>query len=608
MDGRQVQLAASPAEGALTQRLSDAASWSLWLLLAAVSCSLYALLARCSAQFEYTDACRDRPIPEALAWLGAAFVVYLLAVLFAARSPLRRGQLGFLVGAAIAYRLILLPSVPIQEIDFYRYLWDGNVVCQGINPFRYPPRVVLAARRELIRDDRLARLAELRDADPHLRTVLERIHYAELPSVYPPVSQAVFAAAAWTTPRHATVEQRVIVLKIWLAVFDLATLGLVILLLRDTRRPLGLCIVYGWCPLVLKEFSNSGHLDTIAVLLTTFAIWLVTRSLAEPAAAATTARPPRQHLVFRKGLAAVAASGALALAIGAKLYPVLLVPLFAALVVQRLGWRWFWAAADVFLATTLIVLWPLLPPLGHRGQPQPGGMNSTAAQPALTLGAAADPSRGLKMFLMRWERNDFLFKIAIENVMPAGVRQDRPQPWFSVVPDAPRAALIGPLAARFAGDRWQASFFVVRVVSLLAIGVLAAWCVRRTLRNPGAEVWLESAFLILAWFWFLSPTLNPWYWAWVMPLLVFARSRVWLWMSGVALLYYLRFWFLYQFPDTPVAGTPYVGATFFDFVVTWCEFGPWLACLFLSHVIRRTNAGRVQGADGTDTRSEGGAG
>ena len=318
MDRRQVQLAASPAEAALTQRLSDAASWSLWLLLAAVSCGLYALLARCSTQFEYTDAFRDRPIPAALAWLGAAFVVYLLAVRFAARSPLRRGQLAFVVGAAIAYRLILLPTTPIQEIDIYRYLWDGNVVCQGINPFRYPPRVVLAARRELIRDDRLARLAELRDADPHLRTVLQRVHYAQLPSVYPPVSQAVFAAAAWTTPEHATVEQRMLVLKIWLAACDLATLGLVILLLRDTQRPLGLCIVYGWCPLVLKEFSNSGHLDTIAVLLTTLAIWLITRSLAKPAAPETTARPSRQHLVFRQGLAAVAASGALALAVGAE--------------------------------------------------------------------------------------------------------------------------------------------------------------------------------------------------------------------------------------------------------------------------------------------------
>lgn len=593
MDRGQVRLAANPAEADLTHRISGTASWSLWLVLAAVSCGLYAVLARWSWHFEHTDAYPDRPVAAAVALLGAAFAVYLLSVFLAARCPLRRGQLAFLIGAAIAYRLILLPSIPIQEVDIYRYLWDGSVVCQGVNPFRYPPRVVAVARREQVRDERLARLVELRDSDPHLRTVLSRVHYADLPTVYPPVSQAVFAAAAWTTPERATVEQRMTVLKLWLAAFDLATLGLVILLLHLTQRPLGLCIVYAWCPLVLKEFSNSGHLDAIAVLLTTLAVWLAVRSLAKPYVAEGAGRRAGQRPAFRNGLGAVAASGVLALAVGAKLYPVWLVPLFAALVLQRLGWRWFWGAADVFLATALLVLWPLLPPLGVRGQPHTGAVNSGQVQPGSVPATAADPGRGLKMFLTRWEMNDFLFMIALENVMPRDVRQDRAQPWFSVAPDSPRAALIDPLAARFAGDRWQASFFVVRVVSLLATIAVAVWCVRRSLRNPDAAVWLESAFLILAWFWFLSPTLNPWYWTWVMPLLVFSRSRVWLWMSGVVLLYYLRFWFLYQFHDVPVAGTPYTGATFFDFVVTWFEFGPWLACLVFSVIRRRRNAARL---------------
>ena len=63
-------------------------------------------------------------------------------------------------------------------------------------------------------------------------------------------------------------------------------------------------------------------------------------------------------------------------------------------------------------------------------------------------------------------------------------------------------------------------------------------------------------------------------------------------MSGVVLVYYLRFWFLYQFPNSPVAGTPYAGAAFFDYIVTWCEFGPWLACLILDHARRRIRARR----------------
>lgn len=586
MDRREIRLAGTESEAALTPRLSGAASWTLWLLLAAVSCGLYALLARLSWRFEYTDAFADRPIPAAVALLGAAFVVYLLAVLLAARSPLRCGQLAFLVAAAVAYRLILLPTPPIQEIDIYRYLWDGSVVRQGISPFRYPPGVVLQAQREQALDPPLARLAALRDADPHLRTVLERIHYAEVPTVYPPVSQAVFAAAAWTTPELATVEQRMTILKIWFAACDLATIGLLLLLLRQTRRPPGLCLVYAWCPLVLKEFSNSGHLDAVAVMLTTLAIWLAVRAMVQPGpdGHAVSTSPATSRV--RQGLTATAGGAALALAVGAKLYPIWLAPLWAAAVLRRLGWKWFVAAGAVFWVAVTFVLWPLLPKFGHR-QPPPAGAVSSPGTASASFPAEADPSRGLRTFLTRWEMNDFLFLIAMENLLPADVQRAGPQPWFSVVPLKPREALIGPLAEWSGGDRWQAAFFAVRAVSLLATVTVAAWCVVRTLRNPDVTVWLESAFLTLAWFWFLSPTLNPWYWTWVLPLLPFARSRVWLATGGVVLLYYLRFWFIYQFPDTPLAGTPYCGAAFYDFVVTWCEFGPWLACLIVGFAIRR---------------------
>jgi hypothetical protein len=399
------------------------------------------------------------------------------------------------------------------------------------------------------------------------------------------VSQAVFAAAAWTTPARAAVEQRITILKLWFAAFDLATVGLLLLLLRETRRPPGLCIVYAWCPLVIKEFSNSGHLDAVAVALTMLAIWLTVRSVLKVGSPAPVSSSSPGTSRSREGVTAVAAGVALALAVGAKLYPIWLLPLYAVSVLWRLGRSWFVAAGAVSLITAIVVLWPLLP-AGRLQPPQADATDSTGAAPT-PLATAAEPSLGLRTFLMRWEMNDFLFMIAMENLLPADVQRAGPRSWFSVVPQRPREALIGPLAAWFAGDRWQAAFFVVRLVSLLATAAIAVWCVLRTLRNPDVAVWLESAFLTLAWFWFLSPTLNPWYWTWMVPLLVFARGRVWLAMSGVLGLYYLRFWFIYEFPDTPLAGTPYSGAAFFDFVVTWCEFGPWLVCLIVCFLRRR---------------------
>ena len=91
---------------------------------------------------------------------------------------------------------------------------------------------------------------------------------------------------------------------------------------------------------------------------------------------------------------------------------------------------------------------------------------------------------------------------------------------------------------------------------------------------------LEAVFLTLAWFWLLLPTQNPWYLTWCLPFLPFARGRAWFALSGLAFVYYLRFWMTARF-SSPVLGTPYPGAQFFDFVVTWLEYAPWVLWLIV---------------------------
>jgi hypothetical protein len=62
-------------------------------------------------------------------------------------------------------------------------------------------------------------------------------------------------------------------------------------------------------------------------------------------------------------------------------------------------------------------------------------------------------------------------------------------------------------------------------------------------------------------------------------LLPFVRNPAWIAVSGLALIYYLRFWLGYHYADASVLNSGYVGTDFFDFVVTWFEFGPWLIWL-----------------------------
>ena len=57
---------------------------------------------------------------------------------------------------------------------------------------------------------------------------------------------------------------------------------------------------------------------------------------------------------------------------------------------------------------------------------------------------------------------------------------------------------------------------------------------------------METLFLVLAVFFFLQPTENPWYWLWALPFVCFARNRAWLLVSCWLFVYYVRFWLKYS--------------------------------------------------------------
>jgi len=308
------------------------------ILLAVASCALYGGVARLSGRFHYGSPETERPIIWILILFTAAFLVYLFAIWVAARAKQNRSLLGVIVVSSLAFRITLLPSTPIQEIDIYRYLWDGAVLSKGVSPFRYSPQHVRDAPSDQRLDEDLARLVQMRDSNPSLNTILNRIHYPQVPTVYPPVSQVVFAGAALTTPESATVEYRLIVMKIWLVAFDMLTLTLVIVLLRLSGLPFGLSIIYGWCPLLMKEVANSGHLDAIAVLLTALFAYLLARICFSQRQRSAELRngakgvpeqtlPASSRSCSKSALIAIAAAVVLALGVGAKLYPVVLAPL-----------------------------------------------------------------------------------------------------------------------------------------------------------------------------------------------------------------------------------------------------------------------------------------
>ncbi len=189
--------------------------------------------------------------------------------------------------AGLFARLVLFGSDPILENDYLRYLWDGAVLAHGENPYRWSPAEILSG----------AAPAVLQQLAGDSAGLVERIGYADLRTIYPPVGIALFSLAHVADPWGLTGLRCLYLLA------DIATLVLLIVLLRRFRRSPLWVFVYWLNPLAAQMIYNAAHMDGLLVPFLLGAVLLAIRQWP------------------------LGASVILVLAAGIKLWPVLLAPL-----------------------------------------------------------------------------------------------------------------------------------------------------------------------------------------------------------------------------------------------------------------------------------------
>jgi alpha-1,6-mannosyltransferase len=404
-----------------------------------------------SQRFGYDTDVADMPVPTLVALLVAAGAVFALALpaliraTHPAQAPMVRLVTVGICVIGVAARIVLFGSEPMLEDDYQRYLWDGAVTAAGASPYAVAPY----AARTLSPQTTQGRLAG--EAGPLMR----RINHPELTTLYPPVAQAAFVLAHLIRPFS---------LSAWRALIlacDLATLALILALLRETGRSPLWSALYWWNPLVLKELFNSAHMDAVVMPLVLLGLLMAARQ--------------RQ----------ISAGLSLVLAAGAKIWPLLLLPLGLRPLLPR--------KATLALAMALC-----------------GGLLILLLVPILQSGL--DTNSGLAAYAAGWHTNSALFP-TLEGAV---------------------AVLLDPLGLA------ASSGLVTRAALALALGCVAITLAARPI--AGGDDLLGRASLMVGALVLLSPAQFPWYAAWFAPFLAFRPWAGFLILTATAPLYYMSFY------------------------------------------------------------------
>jgi hypothetical protein len=219
-------------------------------------------------------------LKEHLALYLAAHVLLSALMLLVWRAVAGGGPAVFkaMLVAAVVFRLIAAVAPPTLSDDVFRYVWDGRVQVAGHHPYKFPPSDPMRS--------------ELRDS-----IVYPRINHPEIPTIYPPLAQLVFAVLA-------AAKLSVTGFKVALGLLDVGVVLALVGLLDALGFPRHRAVLYAWNPLAVVEVAGSGHIEPLGMALVLLALIWLTRD--------------------KKNLA----GAALGAAIQAKLLPLLLVPGF----------------------------------------------------------------------------------------------------------------------------------------------------------------------------------------------------------------------------------------------------------------------------------------
>ena len=166
----------------------------------------------------------------------------------------------FLLIIGILFRLVFLMAEPNLSQDFYRFLWDGELIKNGINPYLYTPDQIMEQGHVTF-----ANMKELREG----MTDLNARHYSN----YPPVNQVLFALAS--VLGGGSILGSTIAMRLIIILADLGALYFGRKLLQQLNKANNLAFWYFLNPLVIIELTGNLHFEGVMLFFFVWALYLI---------------------------------------------------------------------------------------------------------------------------------------------------------------------------------------------------------------------------------------------------------------------------------------------------------------------------------------------
>ncbi|HVO73006.1 MAG TPA: hypothetical protein VMT35_03220 [Ignavibacteriaceae bacterium] len=180
-------------------------------------------------------------IPFTIAYISAS-LLFIFICWFIFKTDIDPKYINTFVLVSLLVRTAVIFIPPAGSDDYTRYVWDGKVLANGINPYQYAPS-----------DSALNHL--------HSGKLPALVKFPEVKTVYPPAAEIFFYFA------YLIGGESFYGMKVLLMIFELLSFFVIIKLIKGFNLPDKNILYYALCPLPIFHLFIDAHVDGLGASL-----------------------------------------------------------------------------------------------------------------------------------------------------------------------------------------------------------------------------------------------------------------------------------------------------------------------------------------------------